>query len=210
MRSTRRGSLAGEMEDTVKDLADVMEDGVELVFRLLGSLAKGPTMVAERVREQAPAGLSKSAGGSCGCNIPPPCWMPLTLGELTDHACAGATATVRFRVTNCGAETRKISLDADSDRPVKITGSPAVLGPMKRATLSASIEIPPDAEEGTRHEALLWVRGCRDRYLRWTVKVGSRGAECCHELDVEDCPDPIHHWYDHFYCEHPCYGGHKG
>jgi hypothetical protein len=21
---------------------------------------------------------------------------------------------------------------------------------------------------------------------------------------VEDCPDLIHHWYDHFYCPRPC------
>jgi hypothetical protein len=24
------------------------------------------------------------------------------------------------------------------------------------------------------------------------------------EVEIEDCPDLIHHWYDHFYCERPC------
>ena len=24
------------------------------------------------------------------------------------------------------------------------------------------------------------------------------------ELTVEDCPDLVHHWYDHFYCPRPC------
>jgi hypothetical protein len=23
-------------------------------------------------------------------------------------------------------------------------------------------------------------------------------------VEVEDCPDLIHHWYDHFYCDRPC------
>ncbi len=209
MSTTRTATAAREMEDAVRELADVVEDGVELAFRLLGSLAKGPTTVVERVREQVPEGLFKRAG--CGCNIPPPCWMPVTLGELTSHACAGAKATVRFRVTNCGGGESQVSLDAVSPGPlVDITGSPAPLRSMERAILSASIDIPADADDETRYEILLWVRGCRDHFLRWTVKVGRRGTECCHELDVEDCPDLIHHWYDHFYCEHRCWGGQKG
>jgi hypothetical protein len=24
---------------------------------------------------------------------------------------------------------------------------------------------------------------------------------------VEDCPDLLHHWYDHFYCNRPCTHG---
>ncbi|MBJ7603399.1 MAG: hypothetical protein JF888_09465 [Candidatus Dormibacteraeota bacterium] len=206
MSTTRTGSAPREMEDAVRDLTDIVEDGIELAFRLLGSVAKGPVIVVERMREQAPGGLFKRAG--CGCDIPPPCWMPASLGELTDHACAGGTAIVRFRVTNCGAEQRQVRLEAVSPgHAVQVTGSPKNLGPMERAVLSASIAIPADADDESRYQILLWVRGCRDHFLRWTVKVGRRGAECCHELDVEDCPDLIHHWYDHFYCEHKCHGG---
>ena len=31
--------------------------------------------------------------------------------------------------------------------------------------------------------------GCRDHVVRWTVRVASRAGDCCHEIDVEDCPD---------------------
>jgi len=27
------------------------------------------------------------------------------------------------------------------------------------------------------------------------------------DIEIEDCPDLIHHWYDHFYCPRPCLGG---
>jgi hypothetical protein len=64
--------------------------------------------------------------------------------------------------------------------------------------------VPADAATGQEYEVLLWVRGCQNHYLRWTLKVANRGASCCHEVEVEDCPDLIHHWYDHFYCERPC------
>jgi hypothetical protein len=26
----------------------------------------------------------------------------------------------------------------------------------------------------------------------------------CNEVEINDCPDMIHHWYDHFYCHRHC------
>ncbi len=59
----------------------------------------------------------------------------------------------------------------------------------------------------------MWVRGCQLHFLRWTVVVASIGADTFYEVDVKDCPDHIHHWYDHFYCPRPCLeerGNHPG
>jgi hypothetical protein len=196
----RRGSVR-EMEDIAADLADVLEDTAELAFRLVSSVTRLPALaIGGLPRPSLPA-------ARCGCDIPPPCWMPVSLGELKDHVCPGETASVRIRVTNCGGASSQVRLEAaGAASPVTISGSPLSLGPMERGVLSASFALPPDADEGDHFEILLWVRGCRTHFLRWMVKVDDRGAGCCHEVDVEDCPDLVHHWYDHFYCAHPCQG----
>jgi hypothetical protein len=36
------------------------------------------------------------------------------------------------------------------------------------------------------------------------VRVGRLCGASCPEVEVDDCPDNIHHWYDHFYCERGC------
>jgi len=56
---------------------------------------------------------------------------------------------------------------------------------------------------------LVWIRGCVDHVVRWTVKSSRRGSDCCHELEIDDCPDYVHHWYDHFYCPRPCRHGNR-
>jgi hypothetical protein len=141
----------------------------------------------------------------CGCQIPPPCWAPQPIGEVACHICPGGTATIRLRITNCGAAQRDIRVEAAGKADgVTVTPSNLALGPIERGFVSASLPIPADAAIGQAHEVLLWVRGCHDHYLRWIVNVASRGASCCQEVEVEDCPDLIHHWYDHFYCERPC------
>jgi hypothetical protein len=75
---------------------------------------------------------------------------------------------------------------------------------MEREFISATLKTPPNANLGTSYEAIVWIRACRDYYLRWTVTVADR-ADCCAEvIDVVDEPDYVHHWYDHFYCRRPC------
>jgi hypothetical protein len=53
----------------------------------------------------------------------------------------------------------------------------------------------------------VWIHGCVEHAVRWTVRVAGRGGDSCNELDIDDCPDYVHHWYDHFYCARPC--GHR-
>lgn len=145
---------------------------------------------------------------SCSCAIPPPCWAPQPLDDVASHVCPGGTATIRIRVTNCGTTSRDVELQlAGTLTGITVTPSSLSLGPMERGFAVASGTLPADSAIGQEFEMLLWVRGCQDHYLRWTVKVARRGTDCCHEVDVDDCPDLIHHWYDHFYCERPCVHG---
>jgi hypothetical protein len=67
------------------------------------------------------------------------------------------------------------------------------------------IDIPADAPAGAKHKTIIWVDGCKLHYLIWHVSVGTVGFDSCHEVEVDDCPDYVHHWYDHFYCARPCF-----
>ncbi|MDD1677638.1 MAG: hypothetical protein LUO93_00445, partial [Methanomicrobiales archaeon] len=120
--------------------------------------------------------------------------------------CPGGTASVRIRVTNCTMTNRVVHLQAAGAHAADVKFNPATLtlGPMERDFAVASFATPPKAGHGEEWEVLLWVRGCRDHYLRWTIKANDRGQDSCHEVEVDDCPDLVHHWYDHFYCDRAC------
>jgi len=138
------------------------------------------------------------------CDIPPPCWMPRDLGRVVSHGCPGATASVRLRITNCGLGSRSITAAARGSGGAKVTWDTQtlVLDTFEEGAVTASLAIP--AEGDTSIDSLLSVRGCHDHVLRWRVEVTERGCSSLHEVDVQDCPDLIHHWYDHFYCARPC------
>jgi len=200
------------LSDTTAAFGDLLKQGTRLGLDLLQSLSGSSASAIDQLMSPSMVGgllpkmkaMMAPVTDGC-CKIPPPCWMPQSIGEVTCHVCPGGTAVVRLHISNCGATRRDIAIEAAGQvTGVTITPANLSLGPMEREFVTASVPVP--AEAGTRREfeVLLWVRGCRDHYLRWTVKVAARGASCCHEVDVEDCPDPIHHWYDHFYCARPC------
>jgi hypothetical protein len=180
--------------------------------RVANMIRTGARRGGGRVQSLAGSRIVKDLGTrvslrGCSCDIPPPCWLPRSLGEVRSFVCAGGTASVRIRVTNCGASQRTVQLEAagDAGGDVTVTPQTLTLGPMERAVATASLALPTGAASGHQREALLWVRGCHDHYVRWTVNADG-ASQSVHEVDVEDCPDVIHHWYDHFYCEHPCPG----
>jgi hypothetical protein len=145
---------------------------------------------------------------SC-CDIPEPCWMPQPLGEFTCRVCSGSAATIRLRVTNEDIRPRTMIALASGPAAGQVTFAPSSLplGPKERGNITASLIVPATATEGEAFELILWLRGCRDYYLRWIVTAGSRTGCCAHEISVCDGPDNILHWYDHFYCPRPCLGG---
>jgi hypothetical protein len=201
--STRRGPAAEGVDALVGLMDSAVRMGEGLLDALQGRRTTGLVSTLQRTMPRVPM-----VRGGCGCEIPPPCWMPRELGVVRSRVCAGGTATLRVRVTNCSASPRKVAVDARPDSAgLTIDPSSLELGPLERGVALASLAIPAKAGVGEEREALIWVRGCRDHVLRWTVRVASRAGDCCHEIDVEDCPDLVHHWYDHFYCEHPCARG---
>jgi hypothetical protein len=81
---------------------------------------------------------------------------------------------------------------------------------MERKWFTVVATVPEDACRGHSYDLLVWVVGCHEHYLRWSVRVAQGDSGGCHEVIVEDCPDYAHHWYDHFYCEHPCFAQERG
>ena len=67
-----------------------------------------------------------------------------------------------------------------------------------------SLEVPAGAPEGESQKIPVWVRGCKTYVLRWTVETTCTWESCCQDVRIEDCPDLVHHWYDHFYCDRGC------
>jgi hypothetical protein len=206
---SQRASLGG-VPDALMQLLDAqLRLGADLFESLTGRAAPTLGDVARGARELG--GLAGGRAAGCApsrgaCAIPPPCWMPQPLGECTSHVSPCRTACVRLVVTNCDRVRRTIAVEAAGAGAARVTVSPSslALGPQERATVSACVAVPDDAKLGERIETLLWVRGCREHYLRWTVSVGTAGLSSCHEVEVCDCPDLLHHWYDHFYCARPC------
>ena len=190
--------------DPLKGIGDVLTDllgtQVRLGVQLMESLVDRP---AGMLMDAMKRGVSATQG--C-CEIPDPCWVPQSLGELVSHTCPGAIATVRFLITNCDMVPRTITAKATNDAAGKVKIEPASLPlrPQQRGFITASLEVPADAHDCQEFETLIWLIGCKAYYLRWTIKAGKRGCDCCHEVEVADCPDLIHHWYDHFYCWRPC------
>ncbi|MGH8428485.1 MAG: hypothetical protein ACRES7_10990 [Gammaproteobacteria bacterium] len=194
------------MTKIATSLSDMLSQSIQTGMNLLESLNKsGVSMLTQVAAPGGAAGIAKVSGTNCGCTIPTPCWMPQPLGELTALVCPGGTSTLRIRFTNCSMQETTVSVTADSP-DVQFTIEPAslALAPLQRGVVTVSAKIPGDAANGQEFESLIRVRGCREYYLRYTLKAATKGSDCCHEIDVDDCPDYVHHWYDHFYCPRPC------
>lgn len=200
----------GGKPDTDK-LGDLFKDLVSAQFafgkELLGFVGGGA-----RAARDALGGIRPRRSGSC-CDIPEACWMPKPLGEVTCRLKPGATGDVRLQVTNGDYSSHQVT--AQSAGPngglVQFTPSQIVLGPKERTTILARFTAPK--APGT-YEVVLWVTVCSDHYLRWTVEVvdekdcRDKPDCCCFDVTVDDTPDHVVHWYDHFYCPKPCLGRH--
>jgi hypothetical protein len=182
--SSKAGSAT--LADAAKAVGDLIAPGAKRGMELLGSI-------------RLP---SRSCG--CGCDIPPPCWMPQPLGEFTTEACPGNKGLLRLTITNCGVTGRTIKVSA-TNAAVKVEPASLTLGPLEEGLITLSLEVPSGATKGQTQKSIVWIHGCMEHFLRWTVVVAASGVSCCAtEVELEDCPDLIHHWYDHFYCQRPC------
>lgn len=183
-------------------------DALDALVRLYGAWYDEWACAAGRLLEAQPLRVPMPQAPKSCCELPPPCWMPREIDELTSAACPGSTATVRIRVRNRGPEARSMTASPGSDDAgVTISNSPLWLGPMEEGTFVVSVVVDPERAVGDARRLLIWVRGCREHYLRWNV-IASRRSSCdCATVDVEDGDDGIHRWSDHFYCRHECRHG---
>lgn len=175
------------LADVAKAMGGLLEQGTKMGMDLLDSI-KLPLP-------------SKSCG--CDCEIPPPCWEPQPIGDVTTRACPGSKAVLRLYITNCGSSARTISIDT-ANKAIAVAPGSVMIQPYEKVTVIVSIDVPPSAPEDEQQTSVVWVRGCSTHYLRWTVEVAGENASCSTDVEVEDCPDLVHHWYDHFYCDRPC------
>jgi hypothetical protein len=75
---------------------------------------------------------------------------------------------------------------------------------MARTEVTITYTIPTGTTANPGTEILLWIQGCRLHFQRWIVKLGTVSADTDQDVHVKDGPENLHHWYDHFYCPHPC------
>lgn len=165
-------------------------------------------------------GRHEHFGGRCNCEVPLPCWVPVRLDDLSEHVSPGDTAVVRLAVTNDGATSRTFEIAA-SDPLVVVNPTALTLGPLERGVAVPSLTVPVTAAGDHVEQCVVSVRGCKQYRFRWTVCVSGRRHHRHHkrcrvlfrrhhdpgralQVALEDRPDYVHHWYDHFYCERPC------
>jgi hypothetical protein len=113
---------------------------------------------------------------------------------------------LRIKVCNCQARDSEVAVQVttDADIAVKVTPARATIAPMDCKRFTVAVSIPEDACKGKDYDFRLRVLGCQDHYARWSVTTGHGASGTCVEARVDDCPDYVHHWYDHFYCYRPC------
>jgi hypothetical protein len=196
------GTTPIDTGDLQKLLKDVVAAQFSLGKEMLKVLGNGTNSALAGMRGLNMPNLPKLH--TC-CDIPDPCWMPKSLGEITCQLTAGSTGQVKLIVTNNDFRAHTaIAQSAGKDAGlVQFTSSQVALGPKERTTITAQFTAPQDA--GT-YEFLIWVSVCSDHYLRVTVTVGDTDNACCYQVTVDDNPNYVVHWYDHFYCPRPCPG----
>lgn len=198
------------LQQTMTTFANLVEQSASLSVDLLNTLSSNmsnldfSSMKMPAIPNLDLSSMRMPTVPSCSCKIPPPCWMPQSAGCVVSHVCPGSPATLCIRITNCGPVNRTIDFDDAGKNAVTFQPNVLTLGPMETGLVTATLASSSSGCEGGEQTALVWIRGCKDHYVRWTVKTVKRGAACCHEITVEDCPDYVHHWYDHFYCPRPC------
>lgn len=185
-----------------KAAENLLEAGSKISTSFLNLLSSGtPGVLGGVVNWTANA----SAGGDCACHIPPPCWMPRILRQIVGYGVVGNEASLTFVITNESMAARSIKVfTTTSMAGLSLTSTTVNLAAMARTHVTITYTIPTGTTANPGTEILLWILGCRLHFQRWIVKLGTVSADTDQEAHVKDGPENLHHWYDHFYCPHPC------
>lgn len=189
----------GGVESTFRKLLDAQ---IGLGGELLKLLGAGATGAMNRLGS---ARMPKMA--SC-CDIPDPCWMPRDSGEAHCRLAPDGTAEIRMFLTNEDRVSRAYSLESAGfgAKLVSFSANSITLGSKERTLIVATFTMPPGPPPSQPYDVVIWVHGCRDHFCRWIVQSATKTKTCCHEVAIDDGPDYVVQWYDHFYCERPCPG----
>ena len=181
---------------------NLLEAGAKVSTSFLKLLSSGTPGVLGGVVNWA---ANASPGGDCACHIPPPCWMPRILRQIVSCGVVGNEASLTFVITNESMAARSIKVFTTTPMAgLSLTSTTVNLAAMARAEVTITYTIPAGTTADPGTEILLWILGCRLHFQRWIVRLGTVSADTDQELWVEDGPENLHHWYDHFYCPHPC------
>ncbi|MEO6527938.1 MAG: hypothetical protein ABIP93_15065 [Gemmatimonadaceae bacterium] len=188
-------------------IAGAIQAPAQIAAALAGALMKGYSSSAYAASSYGSSYGSSSHGSLTSCEIPPPCWEPQPAGDCCFELPPGGTATIRVRIKNCGWTRQVVALTVLGKVAGWMTIMPTalLLDPLERGLILVTIQVPTNASIGATVSAPLIIRGCRDHYSRIEVRVcDCAGAMNCCDVNVDDCADQIHHWYEHFYCPRPC------
>ena len=179
---------------TTHDRGDAVTQALTSVVDLGSRLARSITGLAASVRSSV----------ACTCERPRACWLPNELAPLDSVVDHCGTARVCFRVRNSGLADRHVFVAATGPDAGLVLGHPstAVIGALQTRELVAELTLPQGSECA---EVILWVRGCQDTAVSWTVTASTRGcATSHHQVAVVDGPGTRHEWYAHFDQPQPC------
>lgn len=190
---------------------DGIEKGLMSLFN--AQLLLGKELVKLAGNAGAAAGMLRDIplpkGSNC-CDVPEPCWMPRSLGDIHCKLRPGDTGTVCLLVTNedFRPHTYQFAATGKEAAAVSFSTAAATLGPKERVAVTVTFTVPRDdrVDDCSRidHDVVIWVRSCRNYYLRWTIDEAECSGSCCEQIVVDDVPDYTLHWYDHFYMLRPC------
>ena len=192
-----------DLDGLGKSLKGLVNAQLELGDAVLKLLSSGASDAFDGMR-----GMGMPSWGSC-CDIPPPCWMPRCAGDAVCRLAPGDTGELRLMITNADYVSHTYNLQAAGNGAADVTFpvTSFTLTPKERRQVTVTFTMPAGPPPGGGpYEVVIWVRGCLDHYARWTLQESTKSRHCCHEACIEDEPDYIVHWYDHFYCKRHCSG----
>jgi hypothetical protein len=175
-------------------------NGTQALGEAIAALLNAPVQLATAL-----AG-GVTGGRSPGCEIPPPCWEPRPAGHCRLELPPGGTGTVLVDVSNCDWTRRIVHITAVGAIAAWLKFDPTtlVIDPQGTGTFRVVVRVPDTVKPGQRLSGPVLIRGCMDHFVKLDVVVADCAAGGCCRAHVNDCPDHIHHWYDHFYCYRPC------
>jgi len=205
MKNESCSRTTASTDKMMSSMTEMMSSQAELIGGIFTIMAQSAGQLIRSVLQNATAQKTSSC-----CEIPEPCWMPAKIADIECSLCSCSRGTVRLNVTNSDFQPRSYNVVAAGKNAnlVSFDVGTFTLGPKERRTVTATFDatFDDDGKCPDALEALIWVLGCRNRYLRWTIHHGHRDEPCCFEFEVNDGPDNVLHWYDHFYHPRQCYG----